>query len=276
MRQVFSSARLENVEAVAELLRAEGIEVRISDGRSYRGNRRSNFSYSEAGQSGPLPAVWILNAEDQPRGRQLLRDAGLLESTRAGESSYLSLSTMHEARDSTKRKANTRTRMRIGLLVLIVVVSALIWYSRLEAPTATTPASKRAVAAVPSAPKHAAPAIIPQLAEDLEVYRADIPTALAKLLIENEITKAKPAQACIAIDGADPTPQFIESLALGDATEAFSSSDCPQDAAWNVAVHDYMTDGLGRGHVQVESGGGKPRTVEAERNGIRWKILSKR
>ena len=30
MRQVFSSPRLENVEAVAELLRKEGIEVRIS------------------------------------------------------------------------------------------------------------------------------------------------------------------------------------------------------------------------------------------------------
>ncbi|MEO5962927.1 MAG: pathogenicity-like protein, partial [Thermomonas sp.] len=78
MRKVFSSPRLENVEEVAELLRAEGIEVRISDGRSYQGNRRSNFSYRESEQSGPQPAVWILNADDQPRGRQLLRDAGLL------------------------------------------------------------------------------------------------------------------------------------------------------------------------------------------------------
>lgn len=274
MRKVFSSPRLENVEAVADLLRAEGIEVRISDGRSYHGTRRSNFSYSETVQTGPQPAVWILNAEDQPRGRELLRDAGLLDSTRVGESSYLSLSTMHEARDPVTRKANTRTRMRIGLLVLIVMVSALIWYLRREAPAA--PATKHAVATVPAAPKHAAPTIIPQQAEDLEVYRADVPTALAKLLIESAIAKAKPKQACIAIDGADPAPQFIASLALGGVTEAFAASDCPKDAAWNVTVHDYMTDGLGHGHVQLESDGGKPRTVEAERDGIRWEILSKR
>ena len=98
---------------------------------------------------------------------------------------------------------------------------------------------------------------------------------MAKLLIEGEIKTAKPAQACIAIDGADPAPQFIESLTMV-ATQAFAASDCPGDAAWNITVHDYMTDGLGRGHVQLESGGGKPRTVEAERDGIRWEILSQR
>ena len=273
MRKVFSSPRLENVEAVAELLRAEGIDVRISDGRSYRGNRRSHFSYREGAQTDAQPAVWILKAADQPRGRQLLRDAGLLESTRAGESSYLPLASMHAAKDPATRKASTRKRIRIGLLVLIVVVSALIWYSRREAPAPI--ARKLAVTSAPVAPKHPAPTIIPQQADELEVYRADVPTALARLLIEGELAKAKPAQACIAIDGADPAPQFLESLALAGATEAFAASDCPTDAAWNIAVHDYMTDGLGRGHVQLESGGRKPRTIEAERDGFRWEILSR-
>ena len=273
MRKVFSSIRLENVEAVAELLRAEGIEVKISDGRSYRGSRRSNFSYRDSEQSGAQPAVWILNADDQPRGRQLLRDAGLLESSRVGESTYLPMSTLREAKDLATRKSSMRKRIRIGLLVLIVVVSALILYSKQE--ISKKPELKRAVATAPALPKHAAPAIIPQQAEDLEVYRADVPTALAKLLIEGEIETAKPAQACIAIDGADPAPQFIESLTMV-ATQAFAASDCPGDAAWNITVHDYMTDGLGRGHVQLESGGGKPRTVEAERDGIRWEILSQR
>ncbi|MEO6155859.1 MAG: hypothetical protein ABIP16_09060 [Thermomonas sp.] len=271
MRKVFSSPRLENVEAVAALLRAEGIEVRISDGRSYHGTRRSNFSYSEVGQSGPQPAVWILNADEQPRGRQLLRDAGLLESTRVGESSYLPLSTLHETRDPVDRKS--RTRMRIGLLVLIVVVSGLIWYSRREMPA--VPARQTAVAAMPAVPEHAPPAIVPQQADDLEVYRADVPTALAKLLIESEIAQSKPNQACISVDGADPAPEFIASLALG-STQAFSASDCPEHSAWNIAVHDYMTDGLGRGRVQLDSGGGKPRTLETERDGTRWEILSQR
>ena len=44
MRQVFTSPRLENVEAVAKMLRDAGIEVKITEARSYRGNRRSSFS----------------------------------------------------------------------------------------------------------------------------------------------------------------------------------------------------------------------------------------
>ncbi len=273
MRKVFSSIRLENVEAVAELLRAEGIEVKISDGRSYRGSRRSHFSYRDSEQSRAEPAVWILNADDQPRGRQLLRDAGLLESSRVGESTYQPMSTLHKTNDLAARKSSMRKWFRVGLLVLIVVVSALILYSKRE--ISKKPALERAVATAPATPEHAAPTIVPQQAEDLEVYRADVPTALAKLLIEAEIETAKPAQACIAIDGANPAPQFMESLTTV-TTKTFPTSDCPGDAAWNITVHDYMTDGLGRGHVQLESGGGKARTVEAERDGTRWKILSQR
>ncbi|MEO6227175.1 MAG: hypothetical protein ABIO61_04865 [Thermomonas sp.] len=272
MRQVFSSQRLENVEAVAELLRKEGIDVRISDGRSYQGNRRSHFSYRDGAESGRQPAVWILKADDQPRGRQLLRDAGLLESTRAGESSYLPLSTLHDKKAHIERKRSSRARVRIGLLVLIVVVSALIWYARRDTPA--VPANKPVAAVAPAKPKFPSPAIIPQ-ADDLEIYRADVPTALAKLLVETETAKAKPAQACIAIDGADPAPQFIESLVFGSATQAFAASDCPKDGSWNIAINDYMTDGSGRGHVQLTTGGGKARKVEAERDGNRWEIRSR-
>ena len=276
MRKVFSSIRLETVESVAELLRDAGIEVRITDGRSYRGNRRSQFSYRESAQSGTPPAVWILNAEDQPRGRQLLRDAGLLESTRASEGNYLPLSTPHEIKAPASRRAKTRTRIRIGLLVLIMIVSALIWYSRREVspPPATKQRAATPAGAIPT-PKNAAPVIVPQQAEDLEIYRADVPTALARLLIEREIKADRPAKACIALDGGDPAPQFLESLAIG-ATEAFASSDCPDDAPWRIEVRDYMTDGSGRGHVQLETDDGKARTVQAERDGTRWDIRSQR
>ena len=60
MRQVFSSQRLENVEGVARLLRDAGIEVRVTHGRSYKGNRRGTFSYRE--QEGPQPAVWVVRS----------------------------------------------------------------------------------------------------------------------------------------------------------------------------------------------------------------------
>ena len=37
MRQVFSSARIENAEAVAQLLHKAGIEARVVNGRGWRG-----------------------------------------------------------------------------------------------------------------------------------------------------------------------------------------------------------------------------------------------
>ena len=54
MRQVFTSPRLENVEEVAAMLRAEGIEVRITNDRSYPGQRRSHFSY-RVDEEAPAP-----------------------------------------------------------------------------------------------------------------------------------------------------------------------------------------------------------------------------
>ncbi|TKS54311.1 hypothetical protein E4582_05720 [Luteimonas yindakuii] len=76
MREVFSSPRLENVEKVARWLEEQDIPVRITNGRSYHGNRRRHFSYRGTG-NGPQAAVWVIHSEDQPRARALMREAGL-------------------------------------------------------------------------------------------------------------------------------------------------------------------------------------------------------
>lgn len=267
MRQVFTSPRLENVEAVAELLRAEGIEVRITNDRSYRGNRRSNFSYRDGGDSGPQPAVWILNADDQPRGRQLLRDAGLIDSSRGGESSYLPLPALDgggkRGEDAGKRG---RMRIRLMLLGLIGIVAVLIAFSLRDK-------SGRDAAPLVQQAKPQAPAIVPQLVEELQVYRADVPTALAKLLVETEVAKRAPAQACIAIDGKDPAPAFMPVLKIEAKTQVFPASQCPGDGAYDVDVHDYMTDGSGTGSVQLMLDVEDARTVDVERNGTAWRVM---
>lgn len=267
MRQVFTSPRLENVEAVAELLRAEGIEVRISNDRSYRGKRRSNFSYRDGDDAGPQPAVWILNSEDQPRGRQLLREAGLLESSRSGESSYLPLPALDGGGTRTAEAGKrSRMRMRLVLLGLIGIVAVLIAFSLRDKPGAppaasTTPATRPA------------PVIVPQSTDDLQVYRVEVPSALAKLLVEDALADTPRTQACIAIDDKDPSTDFMQALRHDAKTTLFAASACPGEAAYDINVHDYMTDGSGSGNVQLMLDVEDARTVDVERNGTAWRVL---
>ncbi len=270
MRQVFTSPRLENVEAVAALLRAEGIQVKISEDRSYRGNRRSNFSYRDGEATGAQPSVWIIHAEDQPRGRKLLREAGLLESSRAGESSYLPLSSLHGDKPAAGKDKRVMWT-RIGLLLAIIVVLGLIVFSLRESQPAKTIA-----APAPAKPANPAPVIVPQSADDLEAYRVTMPTALAKLLVENAIAAKSPAQACIAIDGKDPSPQFMSALKTDAKTRAFVASQCPGKAAFDLDVRDYMTNGSGTGNVQLILDGDDAKTIDVEREGAVWRVLRRR
>lgn len=269
MRQVFSSARLENVEAVAEMLRAEGIEVKITNDRSYRGKMRSNFSYSERGNESQQPAVWIINAEDQPRARQMLRDAGLIDSTRDGSSSYLPTARLHDPGTGGQQAGagKKRLRIRLVLLGLIGIVVALI---------ALTPRKQAAGEGQPApAASPAKRTIVPQATTDLQPYRADVPTALAKKLVEDALATRKPAQACIAIDDKDPAPDFMVALSMG-GTRVFAQSACPGDNAWDINVHDYITDGSGAGQVQLMLDVEDARTLEVEREGTQWRVLRER
>lgn len=268
MRKVFTSPRLENVEAVAALLQDAGIEVKISEARSYRGKRRSSFSYRESEDAGPQPAVWIIHAEDQPRGRQLLREAGLIDSSRAGESSYLPLSVLE--RDKEAQAAGKRSRamrIKLGLLAAIVVVTGLMVFTARKPDVPATAAT-----AVPPM-KNPMPAIIPQAADDLDSYRVDVPTALAKLLIEEKLAARAPAQACIAIDGRDPSRAFMQALAPVAGTAVFVASKCPGEGAWDIDVHDYMTDGSGSGSVHLMLDLDDAQLLDVEREGERWRVL---
>lgn len=119
MRQIFSSARLENVESVARLLNGAGIETWISGGRSYKGNRRSRHSYAESERI-EHPGVWVVRAEDQPRARELLRGAGLLDAGRSQSMpGALPLPTIQRPEPSRWAR-----RLRIGLFLLLIPATA--------------------------------------------------------------------------------------------------------------------------------------------------------
>ncbi|WP_407352287.1 pathogenicity-like protein [Luteimonas sp. R10] len=131
MRQIFSSQRLENVEKVAQLLRDEGIEVRITNGRSYKSGRRRTFSYREGANNGPQPAVWVTHSEDQPRARAIMRETGLAgPTTRPVSDSYLStaytpgrMGSGRAAPEPTQRKiVRYRRMLLVGIAILVALV----------------------------------------------------------------------------------------------------------------------------------------------------------
>lgn len=123
MRQIFSSQRLENVEGVARLLNEAGIETRITDGRSWKGNSRREFTYNDKKRSdAPQPAVWVLKAEDYKRARDLLHQGGLLDPSKTG--SYLPDEVQFREKPLTPQAKVMR--IKLILLALIAGASALV------------------------------------------------------------------------------------------------------------------------------------------------------
>lgn len=122
MRQLFTSPRLENVEAVARLLNDAGIQTWISQARSYKGNRRGTFSYKESGH-GSQPGVWIVKAEDLTRARALLIQAGLIESTR--RDSFLPTPPSTAGGNEPLRRAH-RVRLAVLMVLAMAVIATLV------------------------------------------------------------------------------------------------------------------------------------------------------
>lgn len=125
MRQVFCSPRLENVERVAQLLNDAGVETRITHGRSYKGNHRAGFSYRDHTRKEPIPAVWIVKSEDQPKAREILRAAGLLDSTRMQTGYTLPVFRSQDAEPEDDPVARRTFRIKLGLLLAIASVIAM-------------------------------------------------------------------------------------------------------------------------------------------------------
>ena len=165
MRKIFSSQRVENAEGVAQILRDAGIEVRVTNGRSYHSKRRGQFSYTDKVNNENQPAVWVVHANDQPRAREILRDKRLLDTTRRDHptAEYA----FRDAPAETGTGRNWAWRIRIALLVVIAGVALVIMLHHRNAPTAA-----QAPAAAPQAqPAEAAPA-----ADEFRVRIAPQPT----------------------------------------------------------------------------------------------------
>jgi hypothetical protein len=268
MRQVFTSLRLENVEKVAKLLEEQGIEVRVTHGRSFQGNRRRSFSYRDSANEGPQAAVWVVQSDDQPKARALLREMGLLDSGRS-PTSYLPDTLLLRDRSDEEAKGRRRAfRIRAGLLLVIALslgLGVFVWRKPAQ-NTATTAANAPAAAANEGR------------------YTVATPSALAAMLIDVELRAHEAAVACLSVDGGDPSDTVLEQLQAEERDRARPQSACTApaaDAVW-IGIRDYRTDGSGAGTVVVEIADAataedretQTRTLEVRREDVRWRVTS--
>jgi hypothetical protein len=267
MRQVFSSLRLENVERVAELLRAADIEVKITDGRSYKGAMRSRSSYAD--QSQPKPAVWVVRSNDQIRARELLREHGLLDSTRPTDS-FVPLSFRDEVSAPAKAPAQKRAfRIKMGLLLAMAVISVMAMlrgcYTSPDAPAATAPGAQSTAIAVGGTPE-----------------------GVAQAAFARELTQ-KNMVLCLSVDGADASPAVLATARAGGAP-VVPGSACVRDydpahgslekatgkPAMLGAVHTFKANGPDAGTVEFEAFHhgefAHYKTLEVRRVGGRWQV----
>lgn len=233
MRQVFSSARLENVEAVAQILRDAGIEVRITNGRSYKGAMRTRTSYSSPTDS--KPAVWVVQSDDQVRAREILREHGLLESTRPGSFAPLSFrddTMLGEGGRVAGRTPQQRRafRFKLFLLAIIAVVIVLSMLRGCYSPRVATPAGPPAVSDAPA-------------------RAGGTPQSLALVVFARELAK-QPMVLCLAVDDADASAAVIAAMQT-PANTVVPASQC---------VREYDPD---RGSYQATTG--KPALIATVR-----------
>lgn len=213
MRQVFSSPRMENVERVAQLLREAGIETRITHGRSYKGGLHGEFSYRDHTRTEPVPAVWVVLSEDQPAARDMLRAAGLLDSTR-GETGYTLPAFRTELPVTADDPARKRSfRLKVGLLLVIAMVIALMFVSLRKPQEATTKGPVARSAPIPALPQGDAPT----------------PDALAVAVLAGELPLRANQAVCLAVDGHDPSPSLLTLLPPSPG-KVLPASQCGQRA----------------------------------------------
>lgn len=124
MRQIYTSPRVENVERIVTLLNEQGIETRVTNHRSWAGRDYKRSSYSSRSDSSEWPQVWVVKAEDQPKARALLREAGIAPAVRFSDE----LARSRAPRGDHARNAFSMY-VRLGLLGAIVILILLHAFS---------------------------------------------------------------------------------------------------------------------------------------------------
>jgi len=114
---------VENVERVVALLSEAGITTSVTNRRAWAGHDYKRPSYSTRQDSSEWPQVWVVHAEDQPRARALLREAGVEPATRHAEE----LVRARNAAATPDRRRSLALVLRLVLLATIAILILLHW-----------------------------------------------------------------------------------------------------------------------------------------------------
>lgn len=122
MRQIYTSLRQENIDRVVALMTEHGIETSVTNRSNYKGSDWKRFSYTNRPDASSWPQVWVVNANDQTRARELLREAGIEPPVRYAEE----LAASREPLTGQARHRAVAGRMRLVTLSLVGVAVMLL------------------------------------------------------------------------------------------------------------------------------------------------------
>ena len=117
------NARVPDDLMVYGMLTDANIEIKVSDDRGYKQVSRREFSYvQKARDGGNQPAVWVIKSEDYKRARELLHEAGLIDSAQVA--SYVPEAMQFK---QAQRPDPQQRLMRIKMTLLFIVGGAVAW-----------------------------------------------------------------------------------------------------------------------------------------------------
>jgi hypothetical protein len=126
MRQIYTSPRQENIDAVVALMAEHGIEATVANRSNYNRPTWQRFSYTQQQDTRDSWAqVWITSAYDYTRARTLLRELGIEPVIRHGDE----LAASRNPSPTTQRQHTVARARRIVLLgVLVAFVMVVLRY----------------------------------------------------------------------------------------------------------------------------------------------------
>lgn len=125
MREIYTSPREQNIDAVVALMAEHGIETTVTNRSNYNRASWQRFSYTQKQSTHESwPQVCITSADDYTRARELLRGMGIEPVVRFGDE--LAASRRPDA--APRRNVPNLVRRFLLIAVLVVFVVQMMRY----------------------------------------------------------------------------------------------------------------------------------------------------